>query len=180
MVEIDQVVLNKKNLKYFNIILIFCYYLPLEKGMALNLKKTWIPFIQGCFEPNWMKLAQWFWRRRFLNIFNLILLFLYYLPLEKGAALHLNKLESPPPKNALCPVWLILAQWIWRRSRKLEKFKDRLRDRQTATDGRRSEKLTWAFSSGDLKRRCFSEISRIECFPSNRQISYFCRWNMCT
>ena len=34
---------------------------------------------------------------------------MYYLaiisPLEKGVALHLNKLESPPPKDALCLVW---------------------------------------------------------------------------
>ena len=28
-------------------------------------------------------------------IFNIILLFRHYLPLEKGMALHLNKLESP-------------------------------------------------------------------------------------
>ena len=42
-------------------------------------------------------------------------LFRYYLPLEKGRALHLNKLESPSPKNALCLVWLKLAQWFWRR-----------------------------------------------------------------
>ena len=30
--------------------------------------------------------------------------------------LHLNKLESPSPKNALCQVWLKLANWFWRRS----------------------------------------------------------------
>jgi hypothetical protein len=27
----------------------------------------------------------------------------------------LNKLESPPPKDDLCQVWLNLAQWFWRR-----------------------------------------------------------------
>ena len=31
-------------------------------------------------------------------------LFNNYLPLEKGRALHLNKLESPSPKDALCQV----------------------------------------------------------------------------
>ena len=41
-------------------------------------------------------------------------LFCNYLPLEKNAALHLNKLESPLPKDALCQVWLKLAQWFWR------------------------------------------------------------------
>ena len=28
---------------------------------------------------------------------------------------HLNKLKSPSPKDALCQVWLKLAQWFWRR-----------------------------------------------------------------
>ena len=39
-------------------------------------------------------------------------LFCYYLPLEKDRALHLNKLESPSPKHALCQVWLKLAPWF--------------------------------------------------------------------
>ena len=53
--------------------------------------------------------------RRFLNIFNKILLFRYYLPLEKGMAFYLNKLESPLPKDALCQVWLKLVKWFWSR-----------------------------------------------------------------
>ena len=32
------------------------------------------------------------------------------------------ELESPSPKNALCQVWLKLAQWFWRRRWKCEKF----------------------------------------------------------
>ena len=42
-------------------------------------------------------------------------LFGYYLPLEKGMSLHLNKLEFPSSKDALCQVWLKLAQRFWRR-----------------------------------------------------------------
>ena len=38
--------------------------------------------------------------------------FCNYLPLEKGGALHLNKLESPSSKDALCQVWMKLAQWF--------------------------------------------------------------------
>jgi hypothetical protein len=53
-------------------------------------------------------LACWFWRIKFLEIFSVFLLFSYYLPLEKGTPLHLNKLESPSPKNDLCQVWLKL------------------------------------------------------------------------
>ena len=61
-----------------------------------------------------MNLVQWFLRRRFLNYVNCFLLFCNYLPLEKGGALHLNKLESPSPKDALCQVWLKLVQWFLR------------------------------------------------------------------
>ena len=61
------------------------------------------------------KLAQCFWRRGFLNFVNVFSLFLNYLPLEKGGTLHLKKLKSPLPKDALCQVWLKLAQWFWRR-----------------------------------------------------------------
>ena len=34
---------------------------------------------------------------------------------ENLLVLHLNKLESPSPKHALCQVWLKLVQWFWRR-----------------------------------------------------------------
>ena len=50
-----------------------------------------------------------------VNFVNVYSLFRNYLPLEKGGALHLNKLESPSPKDALCQVWLKLDQWFWRR-----------------------------------------------------------------
>jgi hypothetical protein len=32
--------------------------------------------------------------------------------LEKDNPLHLNNLESPPPSDDLCQVWLELAQWF--------------------------------------------------------------------
>ena len=39
----------------------------------------------------------------------------YHLLLEKDVILHLNQLESPSPKDALCQVWLKLTHWFWRR-----------------------------------------------------------------
>ena len=77
--------------------------------------------------------------KNFVNVFSL---FQDYLPSESGEALNLNKLESSLPNNTLSQVWLKLAQWFWRRSRKCEKFTDEQTDGQTATDNRRSEKLT--------------------------------------
>ena len=34
---------------------------------------------------------------------------------EKLLVLHLEKFESPSPKDALCQVWIKLAQYFWRR-----------------------------------------------------------------
>ena len=42
----------------------------------------------------------------FLNFVNIFSIFRNYLPLEKGEAFHLNKLESSSPKYALCQVSL--------------------------------------------------------------------------
>ena len=68
-------------------------------------------FTQDSLCQVWLKLAQWFWRW-FFNFVNVFLLFLNYLFLEKGGALILNKLETPSPKDALCQVWLKLAQVV--------------------------------------------------------------------
>jgi hypothetical protein len=54
-------------------------------------------------------------KKIFKKNFSAFSLFRYYLPLEKGYPLPLNKLEFPLPKNDLCQVWLKLAQWFWRR-----------------------------------------------------------------
>ena len=43
-------------------------------------------------------------QRIFFNFVNVFLLFLNYLSLEKGWALHLKKLRSPSLKNKLCHV----------------------------------------------------------------------------
>jgi hypothetical protein len=46
-----------------------------------------------------LKLAQWFWRRRFLNDTTPFLHFCDYLPLEEDLALYLNSLEFPLSKD---------------------------------------------------------------------------------
>jgi hypothetical protein len=73
------------------------------------LKRTW-PFIWTnlnslypriiCIKNDWIRPAG-SGEEFFLN-----LLFRYYLPLEIGYSLGLNKLESPSPKDDLCQVWL--------------------------------------------------------------------------
>ena len=72
---------------------------PLEKDVALHLNKLESTLPKDALCQVWLKLAQWFWRGRFLNFINVFTLFPYYLCLEEGEALHLNKLESPSPKD---------------------------------------------------------------------------------
>ena len=82
--------------------------------MVLHLNKFESLSPKDALFQLWLKMAQWFWKR-FLSFINVFTLFRNYLPLEKGGALDLNKPESPSPKNALCQVWLKLAQWFWKR-----------------------------------------------------------------
>ena len=68
------------------------------------------------------------------------------------------------PKDALCKVSLKWAKWFFRRRWKCEKFTDGQTDggmgRWTdgQTDNSRSENLTWAFSSGELKSKRYQYL----------------------
>ena len=70
--------------------------------MAFPFKQTQILFTQGCVL---LSLVEICYRRRFLNV-NVFSLFRNHRPLERGGALHLNKLESPTPKDDLCQIVL--------------------------------------------------------------------------
>ena len=100
---------------FLNIFALFHNYPPIEKGRALHLNKIESPSPKdGCakFGLNWLSGSG---EEDFFNFVNVFSLFRNYLPLEKGGALHLNKLGSSLPKDALCQVWFKLAQWFWRR-----------------------------------------------------------------
>ena len=105
---------RKRFFKFVNVFLQFRNYLPLESGGALHLNKFESPLPKDDLCQVWLKMAQWFWRRRFLIFVNVFSQLCNYLPLEKAGALHLNKLESPSPKDALCQFWLKLVQWFFR------------------------------------------------------------------
>ena len=84
-------------------------------GPKNSFEQTWISSTQAWFVPSLVEIGPVVQEKKILNIFNIILHFRYYLPLEKGAALHLNKFESPLPKDALCQVWFKFAKQFWRR-----------------------------------------------------------------
>ena len=61
---------------------------------------------------NLVEIGPVFLKEGFLNIFNIILLFRFFLPFVKGVALYSNKLESPPLEDVLWQVWFKVAQLI--------------------------------------------------------------------
>ena len=103
LIEIGLLVLEKK-----------IFLKTLKRGYPLHLNRFKSPLPKDDLCQVWFKLALLFWRR-FFKIFSVFLLFCGYLPLETSNPLHFNNLESPPPQDDLCQVWLRLAQWFWRR-----------------------------------------------------------------
>ena len=82
-----------------------------------SFEQTYIRFNQGCFAPNLVEIGSVVLEKKIFNFVNVFLLFGNYLSLEKGGALHLNKLESRSPNDALYQVWLKVANWLWRSRR---------------------------------------------------------------
>jgi hypothetical protein len=92
---------RRRFLKLFSALLLFCYYFPLEKGYSLRLDNLKSPTPIDDLCQVWLKLAQWFWRREFLNDPSPFLHFCDYLPFEEDMALYLNKLEFHSSKDNL-------------------------------------------------------------------------------
>ena len=120
---------------------IFAIISPLKRTWSFiwtNLNSLYPRII--CTKFDWLWLAG-SGKEDFLIKFSAFSLLSYHLPLERDYPLHLNKLESPLPKDDLCQVWLKLVQRFRRRSRKCKSLQT---DRQTArqtdgqTDGRRT------------------------------------------
>ena len=125
-------------------------HLLLENWMVLICKTlTFLPKDAIC--PVWLKLALCdSGQEDFVNVFSL---FRNYLPLEKDRAPHLNKLDSPSPKNALCELSLVNIGSVVPEKMEMWKLYRQIYIRQM--NDRRSESLTGGSSSGQLKRHEF-------------------------
>ena len=84
-------------------------YPSLGRGHGPSFKQHDFPSPKDALCQVWLKLAQLFWIRRFFLSLSMYFHYLLLSPLRKGRILHLNKLESPSPKNVLCQVRLKLA-----------------------------------------------------------------------
>ena len=125
----------------------FCYYFPLEKGVALHLNKLESSSPKNALCHIWLKLALWFLRRWFFKFVNIFLLFPYYLPLEKGVALHLNNAWIPITQGCFVPSLFEIGPVVLERKMKMWKVYRQTDWWRITTDNRWSEKLTRDFSS---------------------------------
>ena len=71
-VEIGLVVLF---FNFLNLFLLFCNYLPMEKGVAHLFHELKFPLPKNALCQVLLKLAQWFWRRIFLDLSNVFFTF---------------------------------------------------------------------------------------------------------
>ena len=121
----------------------------------------------------------WYWfsgfgGEDFFTFVNLYLFFRNYLPSAKSVTLHLNKVDSPSPKDDLCQIWLKLAKTHWKRRNfiffnvffaiswlsplengmtlHLNKFKSPLHKNWSTEDGRQAIRIShWSIHLGWVK-----------------------------
>jgi hypothetical protein len=98
LIEFGLLVLEK-NLKKIQCIFTLSLLSPLGEGLSLSLNKLIFHISKNYFCQVWLKLAQWFYRSRFLNDPTPFLHFCDYLPFEEDLALYLNKLEFHSHKD---------------------------------------------------------------------------------
>ena len=77
LVKISQVVL-KKIFKFRQCIFAIWLLSPLGKRWVPLVEQTWVFIIKNALCQVWLKLAKWFWRRRFFNFVNEFSLFRNY------------------------------------------------------------------------------------------------------
>ena len=113
------------------------------KGVALRLKKKHeFPSHKNVLWQVWMELVQWFGRRRFLNIVNV---FSSLPPFGKGWGLSFEQNRIHFTQGCHFARFVYIEPLVLEKKMKMWKVY-----RETKYD-RQSEKLTWAFSSGELK-----------------------------
>jgi hypothetical protein len=134
----------EKIFKWPRPILHFWNYLPFEKDLAIHFKNLEFPLPKDDLYQVWLKLACWFWRRRFLKMFSVFLLFCYYIPPWRRDIPLLWTTLNPLHPRMICVK--CGTNWSSGSGEEVKKCKSIQTDRQTdgqTSDGRRT--------SGDQK-----------------------------
>ena len=112
LVEIGPVVLEKKILKFRKCIFAISKESPLGKRKGPSIEQSWIPFTQECNVLSLVEIGPVVLDRKIFKFHQCIFTILLSSPIGRCGALHLNRHESPSPKDELCQVWLKLAWWL--------------------------------------------------------------------
>ena len=108
LVEIGPLILKKK---FVNVFSLFPYYFPLEKGVTLHLKKTWIPITQGCFVPSLVKIGPDVFKKIF-NVHQCIFAISLLSPLGKGRGSSFEQTWIPITKGCFVPCLVEIGQVV--------------------------------------------------------------------
>ena len=76
--KLDQWFWRRKFSKFLNVFFTISHLTPLWEGCGPTFGQTWIPSSKDAFCQVRLKLDQWLWRRRFLKVVNVFLLFCIY------------------------------------------------------------------------------------------------------
>ena len=143
--------LEKKFFKFRQHIFTISWLSPLGKGQGLHLNKVESPSPRDTFCQVWLKLAQEFWRRRFLKVVNFFFIIFQLSPLWEGRGPSFEQTWIPFTQGYFVPNLVEIGPVVLEKKMKNVKSlqTDRQTDRRTdgqTTDDRYSEKLTWAFT----------------------------------
>jgi hypothetical protein len=83
LIEIGLLVLEKKIFKNLKCILTLLRLSPLVEGQSPSFEQFRIPSPKDDLCQVWLRLAQWFWRRRFLNDSTPFYIFVIISPLKR-------------------------------------------------------------------------------------------------
>ena len=104
--KLDKWFWRRRFYDFVNVFSLFRNYLSLDKGVALDLNKFESPLPKNVLCQVWLKLAQWFCRRRFLNTSMYVLYFEIISPSNRTGPIILTKWNPLYPR-------MIYAKFGW-------------------------------------------------------------------
>ena len=125
----------------------FFVIIPPGKRWVLHLYILESPLPKDALCQVWFKLAQWFWRRRFFNFYNVFFAFCQLSPLGKGQGPLFEQNWIPFIQGYFVPSLVATGPVVLEKKWKIGKVYRQTDRRRTKGD----QKHTWAFSSGELK-----------------------------
>ena len=146
--EIDELVLEE--IFFSVVLLLFCYFLHMKKGMILHYLKLNSFCMQiHCAKFGWIDPVLLGKKTFKFCQYNFVILFLS--PFVKGLSTSSEQSWTPFIQGFLCVVCLKLTNWFWRKRWKCELFTDSWMDGQTddrtTGDQKRSLELSVQVSS---------------------------------